>query len=97
MFYVGFHRTVTNKTTIKDNVLQVLLSNGFPRLRIYKAFDIGFVGFNNTWTGSDTLHTLNLFMRNTVDQEKLRSICPRLHRLTTDNFPMNGFTGNTLI
>ncbi len=97
MFYVGFHRTVTNKTTIKDNLLQVLLSNGFPRLRICKAFDIGGVDFSDTWTGSDTLYTLNVFMRNSVHQEKLRSICPRLHRLTTNNFPMNGFTGNALI
>jgi hypothetical protein len=87
---------VTNKTTIKDNLLQVLLSNGFPRLRICKVFDTGLVGFDNTWTGSPTLHTLNLYMRNPVYHEQIRSICPRLHRLTTDDFPMDGFAGNAL-
>jgi hypothetical protein len=96
MFYVGFHRTVTNNTTIKDNLLQVLLSNGFLRLRICKAFDIGGVVFSDTWTGSDGLHTLNLWMRNPVHHEQIRSICPQLHRLTTDNFPMDGFAGNAL-
>ncbi len=96
MFYVGFHRTVTNSKPIIENLLQVLLSNGFPRLRICKVFDIGGVDFSDTWTGSPTLHTLNLSMRNSVHHEQIRSICPGIRRLTTDNFPMDGFTGNAL-
>ncbi len=90
---------MTNKITIKDNLLQVLLSNGFPRLRICTTFDIGFsTTFSDTWTGSPTLHTLNLTIRDPVHQEKLRSLCPRLRRLTTDHFPMDGFSpGNALM
>jgi hypothetical protein len=61
----------------------VILSNGFPRLRICTAFDIGALAFNTTWTGSSALHTLNLNLKTTFDCEQLRSVCPQLRRLTT--------------
>jgi hypothetical protein len=66
-----------------NNLFQVILSNGFPRLRICLAFDIGALSFNNTWIGSPVLHTLNLNMKTTYDYEQLRSVCPHLRRLTT--------------
>ncbi len=94
MFYVGFHRTVTNNESIKENLLQVLLSNGFSRLRICKVFDLGPASFSDTWTGSPTLHTLNLSLWDGVHQGQIHSLCPQLRQLTTDNFPMDGFTGN---
>ncbi len=93
---------MTDGTTITNNLLQVLLSNGFPRLRICKVFDIGDVRFSDTWTGSSTLHTLNLFLsgnffiKDPTPQELILSICPRLRQLTTNRFPMDGFEGNAL-
>lgn len=80
---------INKKETIND-LLQVLFSNGFPRLRICTIFDIGFsVCFNDTWTGSPTLRTLNLYMRELLDREQLRSVCPRLRRLTTKRFSLD--------
>ncbi len=88
---------MTHRTPLKNKFLHVLLSNSFPRLRICTMFDIGVVTCSDTWMGSSTLQTLNLPMKNPLDQGKLRSLCPRLRRLTTDEFPIDGFSaGNAL-
>ncbi len=94
---------MNNSKAIRNNLLQVLLSNDFPQLRIFKAFDIGRdVTFSDTWTGSPTLHTLNLFLsgnffiKDPTPEELMHSICPRLRQLTTNQFPMEDFEGNAL-
>jgi hypothetical protein len=71
--------------------LKILLSNGFPRLRICTTLKMGFLVFNfhNTWAGSSTLRTLNLPMEKSHDCEQLRSICPGLRRLTTNRHSMD--------
>ena len=79
-----------------NNLLQILLSNGFPRLQICIMFDTGIVSFQETWTGSSSLHTLNLFIPHPVHREQLRSICPQLCRLTNYRFSMNVPSTSTL-
>ncbi len=89
ILYVGLHKTVTNSHETVNNLLQTIFTNGFPRLEICMVFDIGLVVFNDTWTGSHSLHILNLFMPHPFHREKLRSICPRLHRFTNCRFSTN--------
>ena len=91
MLYVGFHGTVTDRKQTEENFLQVLLSNVFPQLRICTILDMGFfsINFNNVWTGSATLRTLNLRMTTLDGPEKLRSLCPRLRRLTTNRLSID--------
>jgi hypothetical protein len=85
LLYVGLHKTVNSNRETINNLFQIILSNGFPRLRICTALDIGTLSFSNTWTGSPALRTLNLVMKTKSDYDQLHSICPHLHRLTTHN------------
>ncbi|CAF0752962.1 unnamed protein product [Adineta steineri] len=65
------------RTTLNDrmeaisDLFQVILSNGFPQLRICTALDIGTVPFSDTWIGSSSLQMLNLKMETDQDYEKL--------------------------
>jgi hypothetical protein len=81
--FVGLHTTSNEDTKIISDLFQVILSNGFPRLRICTALDIGSVAFSDTWTGSPLLHTLNLKMQTDQDEEKLRSKFSYMRQLTT--------------
>jgi hypothetical protein len=81
--FVGLHTTSNDDTKTKSDLFQVILSNGFPRLRICTALDIGAVAFSDTWTGSPLLHTLNLKMQKDEDDEKLRSKFSYMRQLTT--------------
>ena len=69
------------------NLFQIILSNGFPRLRICAAFDIGALVFSDKWLGSPALHILNLNMKTMHDHEQLHSVCPHLRQLTTYESP----------
>ena len=81
-FSLGLHKSVNNNTEM-NKLFQVILSNGFPYLRICTASDIGEpMGFSTTWTGSSSLRALNLNMARTADAEQLQSICPLLRRFT---------------
>ncbi|CAF4019717.1 unnamed protein product [Rotaria sordida] len=70
----------------KDNsrpiidLLEVILSNGFPQLRVCTAIRIGTLSFSKRWKGSPSLHSLCLGMKTEHDQEQLRSACPNLRR-----------------
>ncbi len=67
-----------------NKLFQVILSNGFPHLRICTTSDIGgSMASSETWTGSSSLRALNLNMATSADAEQLQSICPLLRRLTT--------------
>jgi hypothetical protein len=70
-------------TKIISDLFQVILSNGFPRLQICTALDIGAVAFSDAWTGSPLLRTLNLKMQTDQDDEKLRSKFSYMGHLTT--------------
>ncbi len=71
--------------------------NGFPRLRIctmYNNIGSGSGSFSNTWTGSTSLRALNLCIQ-MLQCEQLRSICPRLRRLTTHMFKVDDLSLGT--
>lgn len=95
ILYVGFHKTMSNSHETISNLLQIIFTNGFPRLEICTIFDIGIVVvFSDTWTGSPSLRIVNLYMPHSRHREQLRSICPRLRRLTSfrlsTNDPLQG-------
>lgn len=99
ILYVGFHKTITNSHETINNLLQIIFTNGFPRLEICTIFDIGIVVvFNDTWTGSPSLRNVNLYMPHSHHREKLRAICPRLRRLTSYRLSTNDpLQGNSYI
>jgi len=80
---IGLHTSVNVGAESINNLLEVILSNGFPRLRICTAFHIGCFEYNNAWTGSSTLRILNLHLKTTTDSDQLRSVCSQLRQLTT--------------
>lgn len=95
VFYLGFHKTMTHSHETIDNLLQIIFTNGFPRLEICTIFGLGLVViFSDTWTGSSSLRFVNLYMPHSHHREQLRSICPRLRRLTSyrlsTNDPLKG-------
>ena len=95
ILYVGFHKTMTSSHETINNLLQIIFTNGFPRLEICTIFDIGLVVvFSEIWTGSPSLRFVNLYMPHSHHREQLRSICPRLRRLTSyrlsTNDPLHG-------
>lgn len=86
--YLGLHSTISDDIRSVNRLFQVILSDGFPRLRICKGFRIGTLTFSETWKGSPSLRILNLNLQTTTDCDQLRSICPQLYRLTTDDSSM---------
>jgi hypothetical protein len=99
ILYVGFHKTMTNSHETINNLLQIIFTNGFPRLEICTIFGIGLVVvFNNTWTGSPSLRIVNLYMPHPYHREQLRTICPQLRRLTSYRLSTNDpLQGNSFI
>ncbi|UJR16721.1 hypothetical protein I4U23_003621 [Adineta vaga] len=77
------HESSKDNAKVIHNIFEVILSNGFPRLRICTALDVGTVPFSKTWTGSPNLRVLNLPIRTDEDKEKLRRKFPQICRLTT--------------
>ena len=65
------------------HLFEVILSNGFSRLRICTAVGIGTLAASGTWSGSPVLRILHLDMETTHDYEQLRSACPNLRRFTS--------------
>ncbi|CAF4997072.1 unnamed protein product [Rotaria sp. Silwood1] len=77
------HASSNSDPMIISDLFQVILSNGFPRLRICTVMDIGSVPFNDEWTGSLNLQILNVEMKTNKDEEKLRLKLPYVRQLTT--------------
>ncbi|CAF4208617.1 unnamed protein product, partial [Adineta steineri] len=75
--------TLKNSMKNISDLFQVILSNGFPQLRICTALDIGTVPFGDTWIGSSSLQILNLKMKTDQDYEKLLLKLPDGCQLTT--------------
>ena len=65
-----------------SNLFRMILSNGFPRLRICTAVGIIPLTSSEAWTGSPALQYLHLDVQPQLDQERLRAVCPGLRRFT---------------
>ncbi len=61
-----------------DNLFQVILSNGFPRLRICAAVGIGSLNSSETWTTSPALRRLKLDPQVSYVHEQILAVCPNL-------------------
>ena len=71
---------MNDKTKSLDDLFGVILSNGFPRLRICTAVGFESLRWNSAWTGSPTLRLLVLDLRIPFDYEQIRSLCPNLRQ-----------------
>ncbi len=67
---------------MKD-LFQIILSNGFPQLRLCTAVGIAPLKANDTWSPSPALRSLHLDMKTANDYEQLIHICPNLRRFTS--------------
>jgi hypothetical protein len=84
LLYVGLNTSVNGDAEKISNLFQVILSNGFPKLRICTAVGIGTFVSSKTWKGSPALRSLHLDMETSHDYEQLLSTCPHLHHFTSD-------------
>lgn len=81
---------MADKRRSLDDLFQVILSNGFPRLRICTAVGFDSLSPNNTWSGSPSLRVFILDLRTPFDDGHIRSLCPNLrdyepsHQCTLD-------------
>lgn len=80
MLYVGSDTTANE---IVSGLFEVILSNGFPQLRICTGVNIKTLVSSNKWKESPALLTLHLDMETVNDYEQLLSACPRLRRFTS--------------
>ncbi len=94
-FSIGLHPTVNKNIESINNLFQVILSNGFPRLRIFTAISIPLLDSSDTWTGSPVLRALHLNMKTAYDYEKLLSVCPNLRRFTSNSTSWINLTKGT--
>ncbi len=76
--YLVYHASLINKVNTISNLFQVILSNGFPRLRICRAIGIGSLDSNQIWTGSQSLHFLLLDGQTPLIYGLILSVCPNL-------------------
>ncbi len=76
---------MNDDTKTISNLLEVILSNGFPRLRTCTAVDIPLLSSSETWSGSPALRFLHLDMKEANDYQQLLSICPNLRRFTSNS------------
>ncbi len=72
--------SLVNKRKSLGDLFQVILSNGFPRLRICTATGIGSLDSNEIWTGSPALRHLILDVRTPLAYDKIRSVCSNLRQ-----------------
>ena len=70
-------------TDTMQHLFEVILSNGFSRLRICTAVGIGTLVASKTWSGSPVLRILHLDMETAHDYEQVHSVCPNLRRFTS--------------
>ena len=77
------HLYVGEGSSAVQQLLSVILSNGFPRLRTCTAVGVGTLTVNKQWSGSPALSSLYVEMQTAHDYEQLRSLCPRLPPLTS--------------
>lgn len=95
-FHTAFHTAIVENQQAINDLFQVILSNGFPRLRICTAARIGTFAFDETWTGSPTLRTLQLDVTTDASQ-LLLSMCPNLRRFASITMlRISSPTGNTI-
>ena len=66
-----------------NDLLQLVLSNGFSQLRKFTAIRLGTFETRETWTGSPTLRFLHLDMQTAHDYQKIQSLCPNLRKFTS--------------
>ncbi len=74
--------SMLDKANAINNLFQVILSNGFPRLRICTATGIGSLDASETWTGSPTLRLLVLDGEIPLTYGQIRSLYPNLRQPT---------------
>lgn len=79
--YAGLDKSITEIPKVMNDLLEVLFSDRFSRLRTFITFGTGDVSFNNRWIGSSTLRTLILHRYVHDDTTHFYFICPRLRRL----------------
>ena len=75
--------------------MEILLSNGFSRLRVCTILDVGTISFNEKWTGTPSLKILNIAMATNEDKVKLQAMFPYVRHLTTHEysfFPDSGIS-----
>jgi hypothetical protein len=70
-----------NKRQSANDLFQVILSNGFPRLRICIAVGIGSLNSSETWTQSPSLRHLVLDPQVSHVCEQILAVCPNLRPL----------------
>ncbi len=76
----------SNQTKSVNDLFQVILSNGFPRLRICTTTGIGSLDLNKAWTGSLALRLLILNVQTAADYEQVRSLCPNLRQFKSASY-----------
>ncbi|CAF1341176.1 unnamed protein product [Adineta ricciae] len=81
-----FDGTQEDKLKVISDLLEILLSNGFSRLRICKILDIGAVSFNEKWTGTPSLKILNVAMATKEDKVKFQARFRYVRHLTTREY-----------
>jgi ubiquitin-protein ligase len=87
-FLVNSNSVTDERKTLK-NLFEVILSNGFPRLRICTAAGIESLDESETWTGSPSLRILILDVRTPVAYEKLGSVCPNLRQFKSHSLSLS--------
>jgi hypothetical protein len=70
--------SLINKRKPINDLFQVILSNGFPRLRICTAIGVGCLDSCETWTNSPALRRLVLDTQTLRVYEQILVVCPNL-------------------
>jgi ubiquitin-protein ligase len=79
---------MTDERKSLNDLFEVILSNGFLRLRICTAAGIESLYWSETWTGSSTLRILILDVRTPIAYEKLHSVCPNLRQFKSHSLSL---------
>ncbi len=66
-----------------NDLFQLILSNGFPRLRLCTAVGIAPLATSDTWSRSPALRSLHLDMKSAYNYEQIFYLCPNLRRFTS--------------
>jgi hypothetical protein len=76
----------SSETRSINDLFQVILSNGFPRLRICTAIGIEPIDLNEAWTGSPTLRILIWNLRTSLACQQVVSLCPNLRQFKSASY-----------
>ena len=72
----------------------MILSNGFPQLRVCTVVGFDSLTPNSIWRGCPSLRILILDLRVPFDEEQIRSLCPNLRQYNRHSpWPLNPRTG----